>query len=765
MRKGIIVKIGIALAALVAIVVIGAIIAVKSVNLDQIKEMLATQVHNSTGRTLTISGPVKMQLGLVPRVVLHDVSFSNPPGSSRPEMVKIKRFEMEVALKPLLNKEVMVNRLVLASPDIIIETEPRGPGNLAFKVKEKQEQPPAAPEKSVAGGDSFRFSLNEVKIEQGKITLYDRASQKTDQVVIHLLDLMPNKKDATRLDLQLVTTVRDHKVDLSGTIGRIGAALSGAPWPLQLKALVEGVTLNAEGSIADLTAFHGLKIALTAQGDELAGVLKKAGFESPRLPSSLGPFALSGVLEDKGKQLAMKQVEVQLGKPDLAQIQAKGAINDLTGTVTPDMTLQIDCKNPADLASITATDIPLQGPVTFTGKVSGSEKQWTISDIVAMIGKSDLKGSVQVQLATRSRIAGQLSSNFLDLADFTAPQKNGGQAASGASKAPPRKGDGRLFSDQPLPLAGLRSVDADLKVQVGRLKLDARQLRDLQVAIQLKDGRLAVAPFRFGLAGGVFEGKVHLDSAPKTPILTTQLNGRQFEVGKLQEKSPITGGKSDLKVDVKGSGNSVRALMASLTGETVLSVGEGRLQNKAINWAAGDLLFQVLGAINPFVKSEDSTQMTCAVVRFVLRNGVATTDNGIAMRTDKVDVIGSGTVNLRTEQLDLGIKPKTRGGIGVSLSSPLAGLVRVKGTLAKPSMGIDAAGTLKTAASIGAGVATGGLSTVGELLVEKVTADDDPCRTALGLKQLAQPKSEAQQESKKPIQQDLLKGVKGLFNR
>ena len=72
--------------------------------------------------------------------------------------------------------------------------------------------------------------------------------------------------------------------------------------------------------------------------------------------------------------------------------------------------------------------------------------------------------------------------------------------------------------------------------------------------------------------------------------------------------------------------------------------------------------------------------------------------------------------------------------MALSITTPLAGLVRVSGTQAKPSMGIDAVGTLKTAASIGAGVATGGLSTLGELLVDKVVAGSDPCRTALGKK-------------------------------
>jgi uncharacterized protein involved in outer membrane biogenesis len=759
MRKGIIVKIGIVLAVMVAIVVIGAIIAIKSVNLDQIKEMLSTQVEKSTGRALMINGPVEMRLGLVPRVVVNDVTFSNPPGSSRPEMVKIKRFEMEVALQPLLNKEIMVNRLLLSSPDILIETEPNGPGNLEFKVADTQKEPPTASQTAAdSGGSGFRFAINEIKIVQGAITLYDRSTQKSDRVIIELLDLLPNTKDATRRDLQLATRIREHTVNLSGTVGRIGTALTGASWPLQLKAVVDGITFHAEGSVADLPAFRGLNIALNAQGDELVEVLKKAGVLSPQLPSSLGPFSVSGVLVDTEKQLTLNKVEVRLGQPDLAQIQAKGKITNLNGKPTPDLNIEFACSNPAALAPIVGTEIPLKGPVTFTATVSGNEQKWHVRDISAMVGKSDIKGALEVHLGKRPLLIGQLSSRLLDVTDLTM-KKSGSEGTTQAAQATATKGDGRLFSNQPLPLAPLRTLDTDLKVQVGQCQLESRQLQDVQAHIQLKDGRLTVVPFRFTMAGGVFEGTGHLDSGGKTPSLAVQINGRQFELGKLQDNGPISGGKSDLKVDLKGSGQSLRALMASLTGETVVSVGEGRLQNKAIDWAAGDLLFQVLGAINPFAKSEDTTKMECAVVRFLLRDGLATTNNGIAMRTNNVDVIGSGTVDLRTERLDLGIKPKARGGVGLSLSTPLAGLIRVNGTLARPSMGIDAVGTLKTAASIGAGVATGGLSTLGELLVEKVVADEDPCRTALGLKQAAQSQAQPKKEPQKPTPKDLLQGI------
>lgn len=762
MRVRSFVKVGVVLAAVAAVAAVGLVIAVKSMNLDRIKEMLTTQVQSATGRTLTIAGPLELRPSLVPSVVAKGVTLSNPPGSMRPEMVKIDSFEMEVALQPLLKRQILITRLILSSPDILIETDAKGPGNLDFSASAAA--PKADPKAEPKEGAAFSLDFVEVKIKNGKVAWHDRTSKKTETAAIQELTLRRDKTDPALLTVRLAAKALNRTIELSGTMGGVAAALAGKPWPLNLNALVDGQNLHVEGSVAELAAFKGLNFKASTQGPELMDAIRAAGLSKPEMPQSLGPFAVAARLSDTGKQLQLTDIDVQAGKREVLLLSAKGGVKDLTGAMAVDLAVNLESDNPASLSQMAGTDIPVKGPVQLAGQLTGGGKTWKMTALKSVVGASDLAGEVAVQLNDRPRVSGKLSAATLNPADFsgqaqatTPTAQPGVQTAKAKPKA--KGGDGRLFSDQPLPLAPLRALDADLSLQVGKLAVDDRQVSDLALTLQLNNGRFTVKPFRFGLAGGVFEGDLHLDATGKTPTLALHVNARQFELGKLNSGGPISGGKSDLKVDLKSSGGSVRALMAGATGETSLSVGEGRLQNKAMDWAAGDLLFQVLGAINPLAKSEDSTQMTCAAVRFVIRDGVATTDKGLAMRTAKVDVVGSGTVDLRSEQLDLGIKPRPRGGVGLSLSSPLAGLVRVNGTLAKPSMGIDAGGTLKTAASVGAGVATGGLSTLGELLLDKVAADDDPCRTALGQAQQAQAKPKA--EPQKSQSGNLLQGIFG----
>ena len=75
------------------------------------------------------------------------------------------------------------------------------------------------------------------------------------------------------------------------------------------------------------------------------------------------------------------------------------------------------------------------------------------------------------------------------------------------------------------------------------------------------------------------------------------------------------------------------------------------------------------------------------------------------VQTDKIMIIGKGEVDLDTEKLDLEFATKPRSGVGISISGALTPFVKLKGTLAHPSMGLDKQGVLFSG---GAAVATGG---------------------------------------------------------
>src|SRR5665647_668707 len=241
MRTNLTMKLATLLLAVLALLAMGVVVAVKSINLDQIKELLTTQVKTATGRTLTISGPLDLQLGLTPRVVANDVTLSNPPGSTRPDMVKVKHFELEISLLPLLKHEILIKRLIVSSPDILIETEAKGPGNLSFSVPtEKIEPKPAAP--ATGSASAYQLNLLEVKIENAVVAQLERSTGKTELVEVKSLTIQPDKNSSELLAVRLAAKIQGSTIESNGTVGTFAAAIGGKPWPLHLKGGIEGLT-------------------------------------------------------------------------------------------------------------------------------------------------------------------------------------------------------------------------------------------------------------------------------------------------------------------------------------------------------------------------------------------------------------------------------------------------------------------------------------------------------------------------------------------
>ncbi|MBX9635698.1 MAG: AsmA family protein, partial [Magnetospirillum sp.] len=218
------------LAAIAAVaVMVGLVAAVKSMDFNRIKGLLADQVRSSTGRTLVIAGPLELRLGLVPRVIATGISLSNAPGGSRPDMVKIERAEAEVSLLPLLKREIRVNRLIVSTPEILLETDAKGRGNWEFAPSAAT--PPAAATAHSSGIPASRFTLREVKVKNARLTWRDGRTGIARIINLHKLAVQPDQTPLGPLSLQIVGDIQSRMFDLTGRLGNPLTQSSAKPWP------------------------------------------------------------------------------------------------------------------------------------------------------------------------------------------------------------------------------------------------------------------------------------------------------------------------------------------------------------------------------------------------------------------------------------------------------------------------------------------------------------------------------------------------------
>jgi hypothetical protein len=134
---------------------------------------------------------------------------------------------------------------------------------------------------------------------------------------------------------------------------------------------------------------------------------------------------------------------------------------------------------------------------------------------------------------------------------------------------------------------------------------------------------------------------------------------------------------------------------------------------------------------NPFRSTDSDTEVKCLAARVPIRNGVFTSERNFAAETVRYNAVLSGTVNLRTEAIDVAVTPVVTSGQRLGIGEVTV-IVRLRGTLAAPTVEVDRVGAIaRSAASVGASVATLGAWWLANKLLRNAVSDPNPCATAL----------------------------------
>ena len=381
-------------------------------------------------------------------------------------------------------------------------------------------------------------------------------------------------------------------------------------------------------------------------------------------------------------------------------------------------------------------------PVAVEGQVAGraanvgtklrfTEGATHLEDLSVGMGSSKATGEATVATGgPRRKLSLRLSSPALVLTDFQfAPAP-----APAAANAPAQKG--WLFSDEPVSFAVLAGVDVDGDITIGDLKLaDGRRLGDVRARFTLQGGHLDAPDLQAKMFGGAVQGALKVDAThPADPgiSLIGQATGLDLSALLAAGGSPreVRGGKTNVAIDVTTRGNTPRQWARDASGSVLAVVGPATVVTPKVD--ADSSLTRLAQAVNPFRGTQSETEIRCVVIRLPLHDGVAHVDRSIAAESRELSVSATGTIDLRQETLDLALTPRAHVALPVNVPQ-LAGLVRVHGPLASPSVAVDAKATAATFAQLGAAYGVGGVAAVGGALAMQSRSDGPgPCDVALG---------------------------------
>ncbi len=440
--------------------------------------------------------------------------------------------------------------------------------------------------------------------------------------------------------------------------------------PLSIQKLtVTDATLIYDAEGADVLRYEGVDLALDwperGGAADITASMAPAG-EAVQLAARIEGFAdfLEGGVQPLRADVATRGGEVSF--------DGRGSLN---GALAGD--LRVNSPDTARfLASFGAGGVTLprglgQSVDLRSGLTLTADRRLALRNIAVDLGGNSLTGQADLALNGTPRITANLRTGALDLSALSDET-----AETGGSGSPTTAGlEG--WSRQEINADWLAAFDGDIalsaeSIDLGQLALGptravlrndrARMVFDLQ-DMSAYGGKVAgefVMNNRSGLSVG---GKLRAQGVQMRDLLEDTAGVTRFT------------GDGTAEVSFLGSGQSVDAIMRSLSGAGVLTMGRGTI--------AGIDLDALLGSVDAKGGSTvfDSVDATFDIAQGILRN------DDLLMLLPNFNATGAGQVNLGARTLDYTVTPKAlrvnaaRGGLAVP--------VRITGPWADPEIKAD----------------------------------------------------------------------------
>ncbi|MGL5339586.1 MAG: AsmA family protein [Aeromonas veronii] len=675
MKKIVLILLGIAVAALLAILTL-----ISLIDPNQFKPQLAEQVRKSTGRELVMAGEIDWRFWPSLGLSLEKVALRNPAGFAEPDLVRFEQGEASVALLPLLSHRLEIGKVILSGAHLFIQTKADGSSNLSGLIKDatadaSEPVVPATPAPTpapTADSKPWQISLQGVALSQASALVQDDRSG---------------------------TSLRLDRLDLD-----MGQLATGQWVP---------VTLAAKGS-ADKLAFDvkgqtQIKLAQEVMASELKDLSLSGSLSDPSL--RLDSFSIKGdrlaLGEWSNLTLALKGAKVEGQQASLA--------GSLEGTLKGRLDKEMKLAELSDVlltAALEGDALPRpQMKLQLAGFARAElDKQLiTLSKLVMSADEALLSGDGTVQLDAVPAISFDLKGEKLDLDKWlaksvptTTAQAKEDKPAAGASNAAASDnkavtGKSEALSAVEPDLGALKGLDLDGRLQLGSLRLKGLDLGTVDLQVVLAKGLLTLKQFSATVAGGQVNANGVLDARqqPATYKVHKQVAGVNIRpLLQTLAQSDLLGGKGDLDVQVQGRGLSPLALRNGMQGKVTLKLSDGALHGINLPEMIREARATLTGKGAEQVKEARKTDFSALTASFQIADGIARS-NDIQLFAPALRVKGEGQTALVPESLDFLFltsiveSSKGQGGKDVDELKEITIPVRIGGHWQAPSYQLD----------------------------------------------------------------------------
>jgi uncharacterized protein involved in outer membrane biogenesis len=537
----------------------------KTYDYNKLKPLVARMVEDATGRKLSLDGEINLEIGLLPALVVTDVTFANAAWGSRPQMVKIEKIEVQVRLLPLLFKDLQLKRIGLAGVDVLLETDPNGQGNWEF----------IAADRSTGKAGAFKpkdIEIGNIRIEKFKLIFREGKTGSKKRFTLAILDLA-RKKAEEELTFDLKADYNSQPVRLSGTTGLIRSLFLHQSFPLELSGTFSNAKFEIAGTIDDVLDLQGIDLKVHASGTDLAAL----GLDrSIRLPKT-SAFDVTGHLRGSMESLALNEASGNLSASGI-NLDFRGNLGDLIALSDIDLQLKGSGKDLSAVGVIVDKKLPATDEFAVKGRLTGSGKALSLKEAQG----SAKQGSLSVAL----------SGEVKDLIAFSGLDLKLKGAGKDLSEIEP------LIGKQ-LPKTGVFTID-------GRMKGSAKALSLQEILGNIRRGGL-----KLNLQGGI-KNLLALRG------MDIKLNGSGTD---LSEVGPIIGKKLPATGEF-----TVKGRLTGSTKALALQNAQGRIRHGDLRLSLDGSIKNLI-ALTGIDMRFKGTGMDLAEVGPIIKKKLPTTDN------------------------------------------------------------------------------------------------------------------------------------------
>ena len=383
-------------------------------------------------------------------------------------------------------------------------------------------------------------------------------------------------------------------------------------------------------------------------------------------------------------------VNVKVGATSISVEGTLTRPTDLTGL---DMRLKVSGASMARLFPLTGLVLPETPYFSTDGHLLGSlsthGSHWTYQKFSGKVGSSDIGGTLEYQSQKpRGRLTGSVNSRLLQLSDLgplIGADSSTSKAARGVAAVQP---SGKMLPVEPFKTERWTSIDADVTYGAEQIIREKNlPISKLSTHLVMQDGVLSLVPLNFAIAGGTLASNIKLDGSGRINKNTIRAemksSARHLKIKQLfpaLDSLQASVGEINGDASLSATGNSIASLLGSANGEIKTLINQGTVSKLLLE----EMGLNIGNVVLARLFGDKQVKLNCMATDFIVDNGVMQTRTFI-VDTDEAILNVTGNINLSQEQLDLTLKPDSKGLRVFSLRAPLY----VRGSFQNPRVSVD----------------------------------------------------------------------------